>query len=104
MFASRLSLVELREARSWRGLLAEAAHDADAREGLLQVAGDRADRLARAPEGAGRDEPEPDASRRPRSGSTQNVISASFTSRKSRITSVPISVRPRLEQRHDASR
>ena len=54
-------LVELREAGLVHGLLSEAAHHADARQRLLQVAGDRADRLTRAPERAGGDEPEPDA-------------------------------------------
>jgi hypothetical protein len=34
-------------------LLREGAHDPDARERLLQVDGDRADRLARAPVGVG---------------------------------------------------
>ena len=52
--------VELGERRLVAGLLAEAAHDADARERLLQVGGDRPDRLTGAPEGAGGDEPEPD--------------------------------------------
>ena len=43
-------------------LLAEAAHHPYPRERLLQVRRERADRLARAPEGARRGEPEPDAS------------------------------------------
>ena len=58
MFASRFSLVELGEALAVERLLRERAHDADARQRLLQVGGDRADRLARAPVGVGADDPE----------------------------------------------
>ena len=94
MFASRLSVVELGEARLVAGLLAEAAHHADARQGLLQVGRDRADRLPRAPEGAGGDEPEPDARRPATNGTTQNVSSASFTSRNNSTATAPTSVRP----------
>ena len=41
------------------GLLGEGPHHPDARERLLQVGGDRPDRLAGAPEGAGGDQAEP---------------------------------------------
>ena len=51
--ASRLIVVELGEVRAMARLLREGAHDADARQRLLQVDGDRADGLARAPVGVG---------------------------------------------------
>ena len=53
-----VALVELAEARDVARLLAEGAHDADPRQRLLQVGGDRADRLARARVGVGRGDPE----------------------------------------------
>ena len=86
--------VELGEARLVAGLLAKAAYNANPGQGLLQVGGDRADRLPRAPERAGRDEPEPDRAARATNGTTQNVSRASFTSRNSRTTTAPTSVRP----------
>ena len=51
-------LVELLEAPQVARLLRERAHDADARERLLQVAGDRGDLLARGAVGVGGDDPE----------------------------------------------
>ena len=83
--------VERREARLMAGLLPEAAHDANAGESLLQVGGDRADRLAGAPERAGGGEPEPDPPAM--KGMMQNVISARVGSRYSRTTTAPSSVR-----------
>ena len=59
VFASWLSRVERGEPVFMGPLLGEAAHDAHTREALLEVAGDRSDRVARAPEGAGRDDAEP---------------------------------------------
>ena len=58
MFASRLSSLSSAKRVAVARLLAERAHDADARQRLLQVGGDRADRLARAPVGVGRGDPE----------------------------------------------
>ena len=51
-------LVEVGEHLLVPRLLSERAHDADARQRLLQVAGDRGDLLARDPVGVGRDDPE----------------------------------------------
>ena len=48
-----VDVVELGEVRAMAGLLRERAHDPDARQRLLQVDGDRADGLARAPVGIG---------------------------------------------------
>jgi hypothetical protein len=48
-----VDVVELGEVRAMARLLREGAHDADARQRLLQVDGDGADRLARAPVGVG---------------------------------------------------
>ena len=59
MFASRLSAFSVGEPRLVHGLLGEAAHHADARERLLQIGGDRADRLTGSPEGSGGDDPKP---------------------------------------------
>ena len=52
-------VIQAGEARLVRRLLGEAADRPDAGQSLLQVGGDRADRLARAAEGAGGDDPEP---------------------------------------------
>ncbi len=54
-------LVVKREAHLVLGLLREAAHHANARQGLLQVGGDRPDRLSCAAEGAGGGQAEPQA-------------------------------------------
>jgi ABC-type multidrug transport system fused ATPase/permease subunit len=51
-------LVELREALQVARLLSERAHDANPRQRLLQVGGDRRDLLARRPVGVGGDDPE----------------------------------------------
>ena len=51
--ASRLASLSSAKLRAMARLLREGAHDADARQRLLQVDGDRADRLARAPVGVG---------------------------------------------------
>ena len=53
-----VDVVELGEARAVARLLGEGAHHADARQRLLQVGGDGADRLARAPVGVGAGDPE----------------------------------------------
>ena len=58
MFASRLTSLSSAKRAAVARLLREGAHDADARQRLLQVGGDRADRLARAPVGVGADDPE----------------------------------------------
>ena len=85
-------------------LLAEAAHDADAGQRLLQVAGDRADRLARAAEGAGGDEPEPDAEPPATNGKHAERDQRERDVEQSRMTTVPSSVSAGLEERDDASR
>ena len=53
-----VDVVELGEARAVARLLGEGPHDADARQRLLQVGGDGADRLACAPVGVGAGDPE----------------------------------------------
>ena len=96
-------LVELGEAGLMGRLLAEAADHPDARQRLLQVAGDRPDRLSRAPEGTGRHEPEPDA------GAGHERHHAERQQRELRIEVHEYRDRPdqrqaRLEERHDRVR
>ena len=74
-------LVELREVRLVQRFSAEAAHHADPGERLLQVGGDRADRLPRAPEGVRGGQAEPDAQPAATKGTMQRVSSARRTSR-----------------------
>ena len=82
------------------GLLGEAAHDADARERLLQVGGDRADRLPRAPEGAGGDDAEPERAgeqQRQHAEGDQRELDVEVEQDADRADQR----QPGLEQRHD---
>ena len=103
MFAVAVLLVELGEAlacgaRSWR----ERAHDADARQRLLQVGGDRGDLLAREPVGVGGDDPERERRRPPSTGKTRNVSSASCDVEHEQDHRRADQRQRGAEQRHDA--
>ena len=69
-------VVQLGEAPLVALLLAERAHDADARQRLLEVGGDQRDLLAREPVGARRGDAERERCPTSSTGNTRNVTSA----------------------------
>ena len=104
MFASRFSSLSSAKRREVARLLPERAHDADARQRLLQVGGDRADRLARARVRVRADAMRKTSDPANSTGKIRNVSSASSTSRNARITIVPRSVSVDWKSVDDACR
>ena len=96
-----VALVELAEALGVLGLLAEGAQDADPRQRLLQIGGDRADRLARALVGVGGDDAEGERAER-HDGEDQERQQRELEVQPDEDRDRPDERQRALKERHDA--